>query len=82
MVPALLFGFSLIGVRHFGFFGWQVKRHYYMARYGEVIMKLLEFPSRYPESMLSLATPTLFLMSDLEFFCRISPSSNGRILST
>lgn len=25
MVPASLFGFYLIGVRHFGFFGWQVK---------------------------------------------------------
>jgi hypothetical protein len=52
MVPASLSGFYLIGVRFWSF--WVAgKRHYYMARYGEVIMKLLEFPSRYPESMLS-----------------------------
>lgn len=66
MVPISLSVFYLIGVRYFGCFWVAGKRHYYMARYGEVIMKLLEFLSRYPESMLSLATPTLFLMSNFQ----------------
>ena len=38
----------------------------YMARYGEKIVKLLEFPSRYPESMLRLATPTLTYVNGLK----------------